>query len=400
MNSEEKNPDANAIIPEDKQSLAARSPALISRGLRDLTSSLDSILVEMGKALLVGNRTADETIGYMFEKAKEAFRAETYSLFVADPEKDNDLSWSPRDYKDFLPIHIKIGEGFAEVGYLDTPIKRTGMGLAGLVARTGQVIVVPDTSKDSRFVIDVDGKDTAEVRSIVAAPVRSNERCLGAIELINCVGPEGFSKRNLVLLDALVDFAAVAIGNARNFETIHRRTITDEITGLNNARYLNWLLDYEIERSKRHEHEFSLALIRVGGLWDVSEYRRSLLHDQLKDAERASLDGLSEFGQFLKSECRLIDFVFYCGGRTFAILFPTTSRESSYLSARRLHKRFGEMIRQHDDLGAGLGLSIGLVSYPADAIAKDELLQLADEALGLVESSTGDGVAAAKIGIL
>jgi GGDEF domain-containing protein len=416
MNSEEKIPDANAIIPEDKQSLAARSPALISRGLRDLTSSLDSILVEMGKALALSKQFGDEieTIGYMFEKANEVFRSETYSLFVLAPGKDelspfvlvpekDELWWSPPfgNRKDFLPIHIKIGEGVAEVGYLDTPIKRTGAGLAGLVARTGQVVVVPDTSKDSRFVVEVDGKGTPEAHSIVAAPVRVNQRCLGVIELINCVGPEGFSRRKLLLLEALADFAAVSIDTFRHLGSYYRSTVTDEITGLNNARNLNQQIDYEIERSERHGYDLSLALIHLGGLAEVSEYRRSMLPGQLRDSERVSLNALSEFGQLLKSECRLIDSVFYCGGGTFAVLFPTTSKESSCLSARRLYKRFGEtMRRQYADLGVGLGANVGLASYPVDARTKTELLQRADEALSLVENSAGDGVAAVKIGVL
>src|SRR2546425_7228995 len=93
MSGEEKKGDANAIIPEDKQSLATRSPALISRGLRDLTGSLDSILVEMGKVLLLG-RLPEEIIGEMIEKAHEVFRSETYYLFLMDSEK-GELYGSP-----------------------------------------------------------------------------------------------------------------------------------------------------------------------------------------------------------------------------------------------------------------------------------------------------------------
>ena len=39
-------------------------------------------------------------------------------------------------------------------------------------------------------------------------PVRFRDQCLGVIELINCIGPEGFSARDLALLEALADYAA------------------------------------------------------------------------------------------------------------------------------------------------------------------------------------------------
>src|SRR5207245_851360 len=262
MSGEEKKADANAIIPEDKQSLATRSPALISRGLRDLTGSLDYMLVEMGKVLLLG-RLPEEIIGEMIEKAHEVFRSETYYLFLMDSEK-GELYGSPLigalfAGKAFSPTHIKVGEGLAEVGY--TPVTRTGEGLAGWVARTRQLVVVAYTSKDSRFDAQVDEMGTTEARSIVAAPVRLNDRCLGVIELINCVGPEGFSRRKLALLEALTDFAAIAIENSRYVQSIHKLTITDDDTSLENARALHLMLNSEISRSLSGGGEFSIICI-------------------------------------------------------------------------------------------------------------------------------------------
>ena len=69
-----------------------------------------------------------------------------------------------------------------------------------------------------------------ETHSIVAVPVRFRDHCLGVIELINCVGAEGFHDRDLALLEALADFAAIALENARHVQRIHELTITDDCT--------------------------------------------------------------------------------------------------------------------------------------------------------------------------
>jgi diguanylate cyclase (GGDEF)-like protein len=406
MNGEEKKADGNAIIPEDRQGLATRSPALISRGLRDLTGSLDSILVEMAKALR-SERFLEEVIGNMIEKANEVFRSETYSLFVMDSEK-GDLSWSPpvEDLlrKDFKPTHIKIGERVAEVGYVHTPIKRTGEGLAGWVARTGQVVVVPDTSKDSRFVAEVDGKRTTKALSIVAAPVCLNDRCLGVIELVNCVGAEGFSKRSLMLLEALTDFAAIAIENERHVKAIHKLTITDDDTGLSNRRHLYWMLDSEISRSQHTGSEFSLICI------DLNLFLSETGQCPWKDFREVPVGPwescLKQVGQMLKSSCpSLVDEAFRYSDTRFAILIlaehPGETKEKACKVACDLSRQFAKAEwLWYAGRTVKLPACIGVVSVPKDATTKDELLQIAEETMSLVRRRGRGGVAAANVGVL
>src|SRR4029077_18397994 len=122
-------------------------------------------------------------------------------------------------------------------GLKDVRIKM-GQGIAGWVAQNQQVVIVPDVSKDTRFFGKVDEKTKMETRSIVAVPVRFRDHCLGVIELINCVGIEGFSDRDLALLEALTAIADSAPENARHVQRIHELTITHDCPSLYNARHL------------------------------------------------------------------------------------------------------------------------------------------------------------------
>ena len=120
-------------------------------------------------------------------------------------------------------------------------------------------MIVPDVSRDTRFCGQVDEKTKVETHSIVAVPVRFRDHCLGVIELVNCVGADGFQDRDLALLEALADFAAIALENARHVQRIHELTITDDCTSLYNARHLEFHPgDGEIYRSQRYGYEFSL----------------------------------------------------------------------------------------------------------------------------------------------
>jgi len=222
-------------------------------------------------------------------------------------------------------------------------------------------------------------------------PVRFRDRSLGVIELINCVGPQGFGERDLALLEVLADFAAIAIENARHVQKIHELTITDDCTTLYNARHLNFVLETEIYRSQRYNYEFSLIFIDLDHFKSVNDTFGHLTGTRL----------LSDIGNMVKSNCRLIDFAFRYGGDEFVVLLPQTSKENALIVARRLHKR----IREHmwmQDLGLEIKItaSVGVASYPTDSRDKSKLLHLADEAMYLVKNTSRDSVAAAGVGIL
>jgi diguanylate cyclase (GGDEF)-like protein len=287
-------------------------------------------------------------------------------------------------------LYFQIATGKGSEALKDVRIK-VGQGLAGWVAKAGEVVVVPDTSKDSRFFGSVDAKTKMETRSIVAVPVRFRDQCLGVIELINCIGPEGFSKRDLALLEALADYAAIAIENARHVQRIHELTITDDCTTLYNARHLNFMLDTEIYRSHRYAFEFSLIFIDLDHFKQVNDTYGHLVGSRL----------LAEIGQAIKDKCRLIDLAFRYGGDEFVVLLPQTSKENALGVARRLHKLIREAVWLKDsEINVRVTASVGVASYPTDSRTKAELLHLADEAMYLVKNTTRDSVAANGMGII
>ena len=225
----------------------------------------------------------------------------------------------------------------------------------------------------------------------MAVPVRFRDTCLGVIELINCVGPGGFDPRDLKLLEALSDFAAIALENARHVKKIHDLTIRDDCTTLYNARHMSFILETEIYRSQRYNYEFSLVFIDLDHFKMVNDTHGHLVGSRL----------LAEIGNALKAHCRLIDFAFRYGGDEFVLLLPQTSKENALNVARRLHKLIREGVwLEKEGLKIRLTPSLGVASYPVDSRTKEGLLHLADEAMYLVKNTHRDSVAAANIGIL
>jgi diguanylate cyclase (GGDEF)-like protein len=334
-----------------------------------------AVFQELGKAL-TSSLQLDQVLRTIMEKIDEFLRPDNWSLLLLDEAKQE--------------LYFELAVGKASQALKDVRIK-LGQGIGGWVAQHGEVVIVPDTSKDTRFFGKVDEKTKMETRSIVAVPVRFRETCLGVIELINCVGPDGFDPRDLKLLEALSDFAAIALENARHVKRIHELTIKDDCTSLYNARHMGFILDTEIYRSQRYNYEFSIVFIDLDHFKQVNDTHGHLVGSRL----------LAEMGEALKSNCRLIDFAFRYGGDEFVILLPQTSKENAINVARRLHRLIRETVwLQKEALNIKVTPSVGLAAYPVDSRTKEGLLHLADEAMYLVKNTDRDNVAAANMGIL
>src|SRR5438445_7527989 len=208
-----------------------------------------------------------------------------------------------------------------------------------------------------------------ETRSIICVPLRSKLRVLGVIQLVN-VHMEHFTDQETFFLQSLCDYAAIAIENARSVEKIQELTITDDCTGLYNARHLYKTLDSEVYRSARFGHEFTVLFIDLDHFKQVNDTHGHLVGSKL----------LSEVGYSIKAHLRLIDSAFRYGGDEFVILLPQTSKDQEMVACKRLLDVLrGTKFLQEEELNLIVRASFGLASYPADAKTSHEIIRQADE---------------------
>ena len=99
------------------------------------------------------------------------------------------------------------------------PSIRLGSGLVGFAALHKQVVLVPDVTKDPRYI-----EVAKDIRSELVIPLMLKDRCIGVFDLES---PEldAFEKRDVEILTLLASQAAVAIENARLYETIQANQI-------------------------------------------------------------------------------------------------------------------------------------------------------------------------------
>src|SRR3954463_11847774 len=333
-----------------------------------------SILHDVAKAL-TSSLNLDSILQTIMEKMAVFFRPDTWSLLMVDEQKDE------------LYFAIAVGDA---ADALKSIRLRVGEGIAGWVAKHGESLLVPDVYNDPRFAKRIDEMTKWQTRSIICVPLKSKHRVLGVIQLINCA-MESFSDNEIFFLNALCDYAAIAIENARSVEKIQELTITDDCTGLYNARHLYKTLEAEVYRSARFNYEFTVLFIDLDRFKQVNDTHGHLVGSKL----------LAEVGYAIKAHLRLIDYAFRYGGDEFVILLPQTGKESATIVARRLLDFFRTTnFLKDESLNLNIRASFGLASYPDDAKSAHEIIRQADEMMYVVKNTTRDNIGIAQQGLL
>jgi diguanylate cyclase (GGDEF)-like protein len=331
------------------------------------------IFHDVAKAL-TSSLDLDSILQTILEKMAEYFQPDTWSLLMVDEQK--------------AELYFAIAVGQASEALKNVRLK-VGEGIAGHVAKFGEKLVVPDVRADQRFARRIDEITQLETQSIICMPLRSKLRVLGVIQLVN-VDLAHFTHEEEFFLQALCDYASIAIENARSVEKIQELTITDDCTGLYNARHLYKTLEQEVYRSARFGYEFSVLFIDLDHFKQVNDTHGHLIGSKL----------LAEIGYLIKAQLRLIDFAFRYGGDEFVVLLPQTSKDSALVVARRLRDSLrASCFCKEEGLNLNVRASMGLATYPHDAKSPHDIIRQADEMMYMVKNTSRDSIAVAQRGV-
>jgi len=106
-------------------------------------------------------------------------------------------------------------------------------GVAGKVIKTGEPVIVPDTSKDPNFYSFVDKQLGYDSRDMLDVPLRSSDRIVGVLCAIN--KKEGiFDNTDVDLLSMIAGTVALSVENARVSNELKKAY--QEVTSLNRAK--------------------------------------------------------------------------------------------------------------------------------------------------------------------
>lgn len=331
------------------------------------------IFHDVAKAL-TSTLDLDTILQTIMEKMAAYFEPATWSLLMLD-EANGEFYYA-----------AVVGSGCESVNALTL---KSGETLARWVIEKEEPLVIPDVNQDFRIQRPSDDAFLADGCSVVCVPVRTGGKILGIMQLIN-VDMQVYA-RNQMLLQTLADYAAIAIENARAISRVQELSITDDCTGLYNARHLFTVLGEEVQRSRRFGYEFGLLFLDLDHFKSINDEHGHLIGSKL----------LGQVGRSLREHLRLVDSAFRYGGDEFAILLPQTPKQAALFVARRLMAVFhaGRFLAEETSR-VTVRASIGIACYPADGETPQAIVQRADEMMYQVKQAGRDNIAVAGRGIV
>ncbi len=177
-------------LPDSPESL--RKSLRIYKGLVEVSGLINSI-EEYGELLKA-----------VLNVARRVIQVEAASLFLV-----NDETGALE-----LVIATAGEDGFAEPR-ISVP---KGKGIAGWVFEKGEALLIPDAYADARFYKEADRQTGFVTRSILCAPLKSDGRVTGVIQVLNPNGKAAFENEDLDGFCAYADLTATALEKVRSLE--------------------------------------------------------------------------------------------------------------------------------------------------------------------------------------
>ena len=152
---------------------------------------------------------------------------------------------------------------------------------------------------------------------------------------------------------------------SRTLSELEYYSTHDPLTGLHNRRYFNEMLGYELGRSERHQHQFSILMLDLDDFKDVNDTYGHPRGDMV----------LQQVAEKMRAVMRRGDLATRIGGDEFAIILVETGLEGAVVVAEKLRTELRQMSFEGDDGKIfHVTTSIGIVSYPQDANSMTDLM--------------------------
>jgi diguanylate cyclase (GGDEF)-like protein len=194
---------------------------------------------------------------------------------------------------------------------------------------------------------------------------------LGVVSIARRGAP--FTREEAELLEYLAGQAVVSIENATLHETVERQAVTDELTGLANAREFHAILEREAERARRFDNSLGLVMV------DLDNFKR--INDDHGHPQGDEV--LASVASVLRDLSRDIDTPARYGGEELAVVLPQTDTQGAALQAERMREAV-EALRVPKVGRPGslrVTASFGVAALPESAGDSEGLVAVADAAL-------------------
>ena len=170
-----------------------------------------------------------------------------------------------------------------------------------------------------------------------------------------------YNIQNLIIVDEEGNFKNI-INYSYLANFLAEMAIKDEITGLYNKRFFEFLID----KYENSDYEIGILFIDLDNFKEINDKYGHYMGDLI----------LKKVGEVIRNSIRDLDYAFRYGGDEFVILL-FTSNDVLQIVAQRLF----EKVNSIEINGIKVSASIGAAHYKTDSNSLKEVIKIADERL-------------------
>ena len=284
----------------------------------------------------------------------------------------------------FFIAFVEGNELHCQIYYLDDhdPGQRSGLRsqLVGEIRK--HLNLAPEAA------LDIEEFDVTHRHGGVPASTTDQIRMITVpVPSLDCLSEDGFlgvayttasevSPQETSVIHALLAVMVMVVGSSkalsRTLAELEYYSSHDPLTGLYNRRYFDNILEYEIGRSARHKHEFTILFIDLDDFKDINDTYGHPCGDQVLQQVAVAMRGCIRQG----------DLATRIGGDEFALILVETGADGGKTVAEKILQSLREI--DFDD-GDGkhfhITSSIGMAVFPKDAKTAADLMAGVDVGL-------------------
>jgi diguanylate cyclase (GGDEF)-like protein len=159
----------------------------------------------------------------------------------------------------------------------------------------------------------------------------------------------------------------------------HDLARTDALTGLPNTRSFHELAVLELERARRYQRTFTIAVLDLDHFKAVNDTLGHDVGDRL----------IRDVGQALRANLRRVDVVARLGGDEFTLLLPETNAAQAQVALTHVRDALARLAGVY---APDVRASIGSVTFTAAPETVGDMVRLADTAMYRAKASGRDRV--------
>jgi diguanylate cyclase (GGDEF)-like protein len=226
------------------------------------------------------------------------------------------------------------------------------------------------------------------MRSLIMLPLIAKGEAIGVVEITSREPPTDDPGR-ITLARTMAHEAAMALENARTYETARDLADRDPLTGFFNHRYLHERLSEEVVRAVRTRRPLSVVMLDLDDFKLVNDTCGHLYGDRV----------LVYVAETIRTSLRASDVAARYGGDEFALILPETTAHDAARVAERVLDAFRSTPFAADGRSPfPVGASIGIATHPGDGRTATELIAAADAGLYAAKAEGGNRVRIGALG--